>query len=90
MKVIRDDELLGFGMIPLFVDWNVRRCNMKDCTNRPSTILTDVHPEVSLAGLCEPHYQEFLQEDGSCQFEGTMTFDDFDAFKATPVAKANE
>ena len=78
--IIRDEECAGIFMIPLFVDWKVRRCNIAGCKEKPSTIITDVHPQVAAAGLCEDHYQEFRQEDGTLSFNVTMTFDDYDAF----------
>ena len=81
-KIIRDEQGFGIFMMPLFVDWNIRRCNIKGCTNRPSTIITDIHPQVSVAGLCEDHYQACVNDDGTLSFNETMTFDDFDAFKA--------
>jgi hypothetical protein len=52
MEIIRDEETFGLMMIPLFVDWGVRRCNVKDCTSKPSTIVTGAHPEANVFGLC--------------------------------------
>lgn len=82
MKIIRDDQLHGFAMLPLFFDWNVRRCNITNCKNQPSTILTQVHPEApGPAGLCEEHYQEFLQPGGHLEFQATMEWDDYNSFE---------
>lgn len=78
MNIIRDEECFGFFMIPLFVDWNVRRCNVKDCTNKPTTIITQVAENIPVSGWCEEHYQAFKS---SGHFEGKLVFDDYDAFK---------
>ena len=79
-KIIRDDEMGGLFMIPLFVDWKIRRCNVKGCKNIPSTILTKPHPEISAMGLCEDHYQANLTEDGILELRCSAEFDNFDAF----------
>ncbi len=78
MKIIRDDEGLGLMMIPLFVDWNVRRCNVEGCTIMPTTIITQLGDAVPIVGMCEKHFQEGRKPGGA-----TFTFewDDFDAFK---------
>jgi len=34
MNIIRDEELGGLMMIPLFQQWNVKRCNIKGCTEK--------------------------------------------------------
>ena len=78
MKIIRDDSLLGLGMIPLFIDWNVRRCNVKDCRARPTTIITQLVEDVPQAGFCEEHFQQ-ANVPGGATF--TIEFDDYDAFK---------
>ena len=56
MKIIRDNELNGIMMIPLLTQWNVKRCNLKDCTNKPTTIITET--AAGVFGMCENHYQE--------------------------------
>lgn len=38
MKIIRDEEMGGIMMIPLFQQWGVNRCNIKDCTEKHTTI----------------------------------------------------
>jgi len=58
MKVIRDEETCGIAMIPLFVDWNIRRCNVKGCTQKPTTIVTELGESIPIVGLCEEHYQQ--------------------------------
>lgn len=80
MKIIRDEDGFGLFMIPLFTDWNVRRCNVKGCTEKPTTIISQLAPDAPLSGWCEKHYQDFKN---TGRFEGTLVFDDFDAFKTT-------
>jgi len=77
MKVIRDEELFGLAMIPLFTQWGIRRCNVSGCTNKPTTIITEI-PGVEPFGLCEDHHGESKAK-GELDF--TLEFDDFDAFK---------
>jgi len=77
MKIIRDEELFGLAMIPLFYDWNVRRCNVEGCRRRPTTIVVRPTPDISMIGLCEEHYQEAAKEGGTTF---TLEFDDYDAF----------
>ena len=75
MNIIRDEELFGIGMIPLFCTWNIRRCNVEGCTEKPTTIVTQV---IDCAfGLCEKHYQEVASKG---EYDFTLVFDDFDAF----------
>ena len=78
MKIIRDEQLLGFGMIPLFAQWGIRRCNVSGCKNVPTTIVTQLAPGVAACGFCEDHYQEANKPGGA---KYTLDFDDFDAFK---------
>ena len=75
MKIIRDNELFGLGMIPLLVDWNIRRCNVENCKERPNTIITGT--EAGIFGLCESHYQEGNKPEGTTY---SLEFDEFDAF----------
>jgi hypothetical protein len=57
MNIIRDEEMCGLMMIPLFNQWGINRCNVKGCVQKPTTILSGVikYP----FGLCENHYNEF-------------------------------
>ena len=77
MKIIRDDKMYGLAMIPLFVDYGIRRCNVDGCTDRPSTIILWLAPDIPRAGFCEEHYGQANMESGA-KFD--LTFDDFDAF----------
>ena len=88
--IIRDEELGGIMMIPLFCDWHVRRCNVKGCTDKPTTIVTQLAPDVLVCGFCETHYQEAAQEGGA---NFTLVFNDFDAFAQVephPTAPAQQ
>lgn len=76
MNIIRDEETFGIMMIPLFVDWNIRRCNFKDCKERPNTIITDAG--CSNFGLCENHYQMANVEGGAIL---SLEWNNFDAFR---------
>jgi len=84
-KFIRDKEALGLAMIPLFSMWDIRRCNVEGCTDKPTTIGTDDELEITF-GLCEQHFRE-TNTPGGASFD--LVFDDFDAFEAArrPVAK---
>jgi len=87
MKIIRDNELGGLAMIPLFVDWGVRRCNVAGCPDRPTTIVTQLADDVPQAGFCEKHFQQ-ANVPGGTTF--TIEFDDYDAFAPTVHAGATE
>lgn len=84
MKIIRDEELFGIMMIPLWVDWSIRRCNHAGCRNVPTTIIVEIegHPGLRL-GQCEVHYQKAL---ASGRLEDHFEFDDFDAFRSSEHA----
>ena len=77
-KFIRDKEALGLAMIPLFSMWDIRRCNVEGCTDKPTTIGTDDELELAF-GLCERHFQQTKPLAG---VEFDLVFDDFDAFEA--------
>ena len=80
MKIIRDNDLGGLAMIPLLVDWDVKRCNVDQCLDKPSTIVRQLASGIPLAGFCETHFQQANAE-GGAKFD--LTFDDFDAFAAS-------
>lgn len=77
MKIIRDDEFGGIVMIPLFVDWGVRRCNVEGCTDKPTTIVQGIAEDIPLCGFCEECFQEMNTPGG---MNVTLEFDNFDAF----------
>lgn len=75
MNIIRDAEQDGMNtpaisMIPIFVSWGIRRCNIVDCKNNPTTIITNIPdvPGISALGMCEHHYQEAVNTKGNYKF----------------------
>lgn len=84
MKIIRDEETGGLMMIPLFVDWYIRRCNVKGCTRKPSTILAQMPNDLPIAGMCEEHFQAANKPDGGQIYD--FEWDEFDAFAAANEA----
>ena len=51
----------GLMMIPLFSQLGVNRCNVRDCHEKPTTIITGVTEQPF--GLCEKHYNECKESD---------------------------
>jgi len=84
MKIIRDEEMGGLLMIPLLVDWGIRRCNVAGCTNKPNTIVTQWSEVGRICGFCEEHFQEANTPEGA-KFD--LEWDDFDAFSPCPEAE---
>jgi len=78
MNIIRDNELGGLMMIPLFVDWHIRRCNAKGCRERPTTIISGAGEGIRVFGLCEADFQRGNMEGGT---NYDLEWDDFDAFE---------
>mgnify|MGYP001570247762 CR=1 FL=1 len=78
MRIIRDNEAGGLLMIPLLVDWHIRRCNQRGCTAKPTTIIADI-ADVPIFGLCEQCFQQGNQPGGGKNYE--LVWDDFDALK---------
>lgn len=81
MNIIRDGELVGVGMLALLVSWGIKRCNQKDCTEKPTTIITGIKNTPAF-GLCEQHFQ-------GCNIPGgaslNLVWDKFDAFAEKPI-----
>jgi hypothetical protein len=59
MQIIRDEEMGGLMMIPLFKKMGVTRCNVRDCKEKQTTIITGATEQPF--GLCEKHYNECKQ-----------------------------
>jgi len=70
MEIIRDEEMGGLMMIPLFHQWGVTRCNVRDCKEKQTTIITGATEQPF--GLCEKHYNECKQ---SGKLHYTLDFD---------------
>lgn len=77
MRIIRDTTDTLF-MVPLMIDWGIRRCNVRGCTEKPNTIIVDIAPDVPVIGMCEKHYSRAASTPGDVTY--TFDFDDFDAF----------
>jgi hypothetical protein len=61
MKIIRDNQLNGLLMISLFQQHNISRCNVDECNQKPSTIITDCvadNGDTLDFALCEFHFME--------------------------------
>lgn len=58
MEVIRDEELGGIWMIPLLNQWGITVCNVENCEDKATTILTGLNETKRAIGICEKHYQE--------------------------------
>ena len=56
MEIIRDEEMGGIMMIPLFHRYGITRCNIRDCKEKHTTIITGATEQPF--GMCEKHYQE--------------------------------
>jgi hypothetical protein len=56
MQIIRDKEFHDLTMIPLFVSWNLHRCNIRDCKEKQTTIVVDLIDRPF--ALCEKHFEE--------------------------------
>jgi hypothetical protein len=56
MEVIRDEELGGIMMIPLWSQFNLHRCNVRNCNEKQTTIIQGLIGRPF--ALCETHYQE--------------------------------
>ena len=76
LKIIRDPECGVVTMLPLFMDWQIRRCNVKGCRDKPTTIISDLEKQL-LFGLCEKHFQQGNTPSG---YTYGLEFDDYDAF----------
>lgn len=70
MNIIRDEDFGGLMMIPLLNDWNIDRCNVSGCKEKPTTIITGLIE--ARFGLCESHYQE-TKKKGKANFTLDLT-----------------
>lgn len=80
MQIIRDNQMGGILMIPLFVEWGIRRCNVKGCLIIPNTIVVgqEIGSQEVTFGLCEEHYQQGNTPEGAMF---SLEFNEYDAFK---------
>ncbi len=68
MKIIRDENQNGMNtpcisIIPLLVGWGIKRCNIVNCKNNPTTIISGT--EAPVFGMCENHFQEAANTKGN-------------------------
>jgi hypothetical protein len=78
MNVIRDGSGFSPHMMALCINWGIRRCNVKGCTDVPNTIIGNAGNNVPVFGLCETHFQEGNQPNKPVTLN--LEFDDYDAF----------
>jgi len=72
MQIIRDEELGRITMLPLLVQWGVRRCNMLGCRSKePSTIVTGT--EAGIFGLCEDCWEKVKGKEVKITLDFTMS-----------------
>jgi len=77
MKIIRDEEP-GLAMAALCINWGVRRCNVKGCKAKPTTIIAGHKAVRAVYGLCEEHFQQGNTPGGTVF---VFEWDNYDAFK---------
>ena len=74
MKIIRYND---GSFNPLCIDWDISRCNFKNCIEVPNTIISDPDRDLTF-GLCEEHFQ-MGNVPGGCEMK--LEFNKFDAFQ---------
>jgi hypothetical protein len=80
MKIVRDNEMNGILMIPLWQQYQLHRCNVAYCKERQTTIVIDL---VSVPfAICEKHYKEFSE---SGKIECTLHFDQKGVWPHQPI-----
>lgn len=67
MEIIRDEEMHGLMMIPLFHQYGIHYCNVAGCEQKASTILIDAIKDCPI-GICEGHYIQ-AKQDGKFNFK---------------------
>lgn len=86
MKIIRDNDGFDIFIIPLLFQWGIRRCNVRDCTNKPNTIVIKPREDILAMGLCEDCFQQGNIPGGTIY---KLEFNDFDAFKNAAAVERN-
>ena len=79
MEIIRDKDGDGLMMIPILIDWGIRRCNYKSCREKPNTIIAMQDGKTPVFGLCESHFQSCNVLAGGIL---KLEWNKFDAFAA--------
>lgn len=78
MNIIRDEDQDGMNtpalsMIPLLVQWKIKRCNWVGCTNSPTTIIAGAGADIPVFGMFEHHYQG-IKKLGDGKYNLTLEF----------------
>lgn len=87
MTIIREEEL-GFSiyMTGLLINWGLRRCNIENCEDEPTTIIAGEDARgAPVYALCERHWLFLSSEEGDVAVR--LVWDEFDAFAATSRRK---
>lgn len=79
IRAVEDDPMGSLDMFVLFIDWNIRRCNVAGCTRVPSTIVGGLEGAKHAIGICEEHFQKANQPTGPVIYQ--FVWDNFDAFE---------
>ena len=74
VNIIRDEQN-PIMMLPLLCQWNIRRCNYRNCKETPNTIIAGAGKNIPVFGLCEKHYQ-IGNRPGGCKLN--LIFDNSD------------
>jgi hypothetical protein len=85
VEVIREENMTSKTMMAEFEKWHIKRCNVRNCKNKPTTILTHPADDLLAAGLCEEHYQQAMSGDDG---KFNIQVDNYDAFadeRTTPI-----
>ncbi len=72
MKIVRDNDLSGILMIPLWNQYNIHRCNVRDCNNKQTTLILEFSDKCPVFAMCDHHYFECKN---SGQINCTLDFD---------------
>ncbi len=81
MNIIRaapDDPIERFAMISLLVSWGIKRCNVKGCTEIPTTYIGNIEGLDKSLAMCDKHFEEGSRPDGPTTF--TFVWNNFNAF----------
>lgn len=62
MEIIRDEEMHGIFMIPLFHQYGVHYCHVEGCQNKATTLLIDNGTAIPVIGICEGHFSQAKQD----------------------------
>ncbi len=78
VRVDKDDPLGQIEMFALLHTWRIKRCNVVNCTAKPTTIIGGMEGLPRPIGLCEAHFQAANKPTGPVIYD--FEWDTFDAF----------